>query len=330
MASRREITKLLGLSALAAAAPASVAWAAREDSPIVARVAPPGSMAETLWRKFDDRLIAANGAGPRLAAAEDRASDPAIFAAIQAGRAHLGAVLVQSIAPQIPALATLRLPYLFGDEARTIRAFDHKLLALIQPYLDPFSVVALGWIESGWLQVYGGKPLLEPEQLKGLRLRRSAGDNLACLAQGTGAHVVDIPYREIGAAMADGRMAGGEFTPLELISGPAVVAAAPHLTLTSHGYSAGLILAHKPWFDGMARTQRRRMQSMVPSYAESRDIFGRKATEFVAARRALGMAHDLSAAQRDHWRHALQATHGPALDRIGPEAKALYARLRRL
>ena len=145
---------LLAIAMLASAcgpqAPGGTTRAPRDV--IVAAEAPPGSAAESNWRRFAHNIgVWAPGYSLSLRLGIDAGPPSQRAADVQAGAIHLAALPAEAAAGLVPELRVLSVPGLFVSEAEADYVLDRTV---VEPYRRLFSEKGLrliGWIEDDWV-----------------------------------------------------------------------------------------------------------------------------------------------------------------------------------
>lgn len=313
------------LAGLAGAAPAPMLV---RFSHVVAPDTPKGLMVE----RFQALVAQRSGGRIRVAVYPDSQlyGDQDEIEALQLGAVEmLAPSLSKFSAMGVGGFEVFDLPFLFQDLGQvrcvTRGAIGRQLLE----DLSRHRMVGLGFLDNGFKQMSAAKPLREPGDFKGLRLRIQASRVVAAQMRALGAHPVVLPFGETQRALASGVVDGTE-NPLSnfLSQGLAPVQAA--VTLTDHGYLGYAVVANPRFWAHLAAPDRLLLQQAL---AEALEHGNRQSADLnaqaLAALRQMPQVrvHALTPPQRDALRQAMQPVYAdfqrrngaPLLQRIQDE-----------
>jgi len=133
------------------------------------------------------------------------------------------------------------MPYLVRDRNHMKRIEE----AVVWPDLVPFSEARgygiLGVWENGFRHITNNRrPIIGPEDLRGIKLRTPRGIWRVRLFQALGANPTPMPYSEVFIALQTGVMDGQE-NPLTQIRGGRLHEVQEYLSLTGHVYSPAFV-----------------------------------------------------------------------------------------
>jgi tripartite ATP-independent transporter DctP family solute receptor len=136
------------------------------------------------------------------------------------------------------AFAALMLPFTFGDLDHARRAMDGPLLQWLAPRSEKIGLQVIGVWEYGFRHLTNSKrPVLKPEDVKGLKIRTPPEIQLSAAMAALGANVQKIAFPELYLALSQG-VVDGEENPIATIHSAKFYEVQKYLTLTSHVYQA--------------------------------------------------------------------------------------------
>ncbi|GAB4212557.1 MAG: TRAP transporter substrate-binding protein [Rhodoferax sp.] len=239
----------------------------------------------------------------------------------------LGAV--EFIAPSLSKFGRLGLPefelfdlpfhYQALDDVRRIS--QGPLGQRLLEGLDQHGLVGLGYFDNGFKQMSARRPLLEPADFVGLKMRIQASDVIADQMRSLGARPVVLPFQETQRALAQGVVDGTE-NPLSNFWTQRMDRVQPHLSLSNHGYLGYAVITHARFWQPLPAPDRKLIQdAMRESLAFANQIAD---TQNERALRSLREAnttqiHTLKAHQLAALRRAVSPVRTRLQQRIGPQ-----------
>jgi tripartite ATP-independent transporter DctP family solute receptor len=130
------------------------------------------------------------------------------------------------------------MPYLFKDRAQVKRvAEDSKVKAMLFDPLPAKGLRVLGLWENGFRVITNNvRPIVKPEDLKGIKLRVPSGVWRVKMFRAYGANPAPLAYAEVFAALQSGVMDGQE-NPFAQIWGGKFYEVQKYLSLSDHVYT---------------------------------------------------------------------------------------------
>ncbi len=136
------------------------------------------------------------------------------------------------------AFATVMTPYAFTDYAHAHRVIDGPFHDWVAPRLEKKGLVLLSTWEYGFRNVTNSKrPINEPADMKGLKLRTPPEVQIIAALEATGASTTQIALPELPAALNQGVVDGQE-NPIAVIYHFKLHEVQKHLALTRHVYNS--------------------------------------------------------------------------------------------
>ena len=288
---------------------------------------PAGGPGDKLWRMFEENIAAK--AGTRIEVKKlvhgELGGDDVGFQAIRKGRGQMGIAGENGFAQAIPEASVLNLPFLFSSVEECDFIFDNIWTPEAKRIADSRDVVLLQWVEIGWMHLYGKKPLTDPPQTKGYRMRALPYEASQAFLKAAGADTIVMPTPDVIPALQTGLISGGESSLLMYVR-TGLVEYAPHLTLTQHSYATSGLFANKRWLARLSPADRAVVVAAFPDQDYiRRDTRASLVQELATARSRGVIVHDLTPTQRQQWEAATQPIHRAVIERLGPEAQRIYA-----
>lgn len=150
----------------------------------------------------------------------------------------IGGGSFQSIEPKFGIEA---LPYAWPTHEAAYRALDGELGAMLLKILAGKGIVGLAWWENGFRHLTNNKrPIVKPEDLKGLKIRVTPDKMRLDTFKALGASPVPINFGELYTALQQGVVDGQE-NPFAIIYSSAFYEVQKYLSLSGHIWGSALL-----------------------------------------------------------------------------------------
>ena len=287
---------------------------------------PPGGAGDKSWRLFVDEL---NAKAPgrfaiKMLTHGELGGDDQGFPAIRRGRGHVGIAGESGYAQTLPEASVLNLPFLFASAEECEFVFDHFWTPEAQKMAAARGITLLQWVEIGWLQLFGKKPILAPADTKGYRMRAFPYEASQMFLKTVGADAIVLPTPDVIPGLQTGLIAGGEFSLLSYLRF-SIFTEAPHLTMTEHSYAVSGLFANTQYLNKLSPEERAAVTTAFPDIDSNRKTTRRDLAQELADGVTKGViVHSIDPQQREAWAAAARPIHQAVLDRLGPEAARIY------
>ena len=253
--------------------------------------------------------------------------------ALQLGAVDMLAPSLSKFGPiGFPEFELFDLPFLF-DNVDTVRRLTrgevgHRLLQGLQRQ----RLLGLGFFDNGFKHMSGNRPLLEPRDFAGLRMRIQASRVIAQQMRAWGAWPVTLPFSETRLALENGVVDGTE-NPVSNFWTQGMQAVQHHLSLTAHGYLGYAVVTHQSFWHSLLPAARTLVQSALDdALVFANEIADAHNTRALAALRSSGdiAIHNPERRHIDKLKAAAQPVYADLQQRIGSAwLDAVYAALRK-
>lgn len=220
----------------------------------------------------------------------------------------------------LPEFELFDLPFLFDslDAVRriTLGPLGQKLLAGLQRQ----GLVGLGFFDNGFKQMSANRPLLEPKDFVGLRMRVQASRVIAAQMRALGARPVTLAFSETRQALASGVVDGTE-NPVSNFWTQAMHQVQTDLSLTDHGYLGYAAVTNQRFWQSLNSPDRELIaNALQEALAFANQVADTQNDKALAALRQAGTTriHILSETQRTRLRLAVKPVQQALAQRIGP------------
>ena len=220
----------------------------------------------------------------------------------------------------LPEFELFDLPFLFDDLAAvrsiTLGPLGQKLLQ----GLPRQGLVGLGFFDNGFKQMSANRPLLEPRDFAGLRMRVQASRVIGAQMRALGARPVTLAFSETRRALAAGVVDGTE-NPVSNFWTQAMHEVQSDLSLTEHGYLGYAVVTNQRFWQHLQPRDRSLInQALQESLAFANQVADTQNSHALQALRQAGTTriHALNNGQRARLRQAVQPVQQQLARRIGP------------
>jgi len=243
---------------------------------------------------------------------------------------------VQILAPSISKFGPLGvkefdifdLPYLMSDDARARQMFASPMMADLNKKLEAKGVEPLAYWDNGAHVYTCNKPLINPEDFRGLKMRIQGSKVLDAVARELGAIPQIMGFGELYQALQTGVVDGEDNVPSNVLT-QKFYEVQKNLTVSYHGRLTYALITNKKWWDGLPADVRAGLEKAVK---ESTEFFNETAAkdnaDALAKIRASGkiQVHDQTPAEKQAWIAKLMPVHKEMQSRFGKEfIEKIYA-----
>ena len=236
---------------------------------------------------------------------------------------------VQMLAPSISKFGPLGvkeydvfdLPYLMVDDARAHAVYDSPMLAEMGKKLDAKSVHPLAYWDNGAHVYTCNKPLIMPEDFRGLKMRIQGSKVLDAVARELGAIPQIMAFSELYQALQTGVVDGEDNVPSNILT-QKFYEVQKHLTVSYHGRLTYALITNKKFWDGLPADVRPGLDRAVK---ESTEFFNETAAKDNADAlekiKASGKieVHVQTDAEKQAWIKKLMPVHKEMQSRFGKD-----------
>ncbi len=242
--------------------------------------------------------------------------------ALQLGAVDMVAPSLSKFGPiGFPEFELFDLPFLF-DSVEAVRRLTRGTIGrtLLQG-LNRQRLMGLGFFDNGFKHMSANKPLLEPRDFRGLRMRIQGSRVIAQQMRSWGALPVVLPFSETRRALETGVVDGTE-NPVSNFWTQGMQAVQSDLSLTGHGYLGYAVVTHQRFWDNLPPKDRNLVQGALDdALVFGNEIADAQNDKALAALHLTGAAniHNPSPAQTQMLKKASAPVHVELATRIGPD-----------
>ncbi len=186
---------------------------------------------------------------------------------LQAGALEAAALPTGWIAPLVPSISVLDLPFLFPSREVAYKVIDGEMGTQILAPLNDVGIAGVAFWESGFKQLTGNFRIERPASYEGQKIRTMPAPVIQEQFKAFGAAPVSIAFSELYTALQQ-NVVDGQENPIATIASMRFYEVQEHMTLSDHGFLAYVFMFNKAMLDGLAPEVR---DVLVAAAAEARD-----------------------------------------------------------
>ena len=234
----------VALSSAAAAVALTAGRAVAQTEIKLAHVGKPGSLLEMTSQEFAKRANAKLGDKAKVVVygSGQLGGDSELMKKLKLGTVEL-AQPSTVVSSYVPSFGVFEMPYLVKDRDHMARIREKILYPKMAPEAEKAGYQIIGVWENGFRQITNNKrPIVKPEDLKGIKLRVPKGVWRVKMFKAYGANPTPLGFGEVFVALQTGAMDGQE-NPLAQIWSGHFQEVQKYLSMTGHVYTPSYIVA---------------------------------------------------------------------------------------
>jgi tripartite ATP-independent transporter DctP family solute receptor len=167
---------------------------------------------------------------------------------VKLGAIDMGVPTQGQLDKYVKAFSVVMLPFIYDDYDHAYRTLDGPSMDWFSPLADKEGFIILSNWEYGFRNLTNSKrPILKPEDVKGLKIRTPPEIQLQAAMEALGGVVTKIAFPEVYMALAQGVVDGQE-NPIAVIYNNKFYEVQKHLAITRHVYNNMIhVVSKKSW-----------------------------------------------------------------------------------
>lgn len=313
--------------ALAVIIPLAAGWPALADEPIIIKfshvVAPdaPKGKAALFFKELAEKYT--NGrvkveVYPNSSLYKDKEE----LEALQLGSVQLLAPSIAKFSPLgVREFDIFDLPFLLSDEVRARQMMASPMMAELNKKLEAKGVEPLAYWDNGAHNYTANKPLLMPEDFRGMKMRIQGGKVQDAVARELGAIPQIIAFGELYQALQTGVVDGEDNVASNILT-QRFYEVQKHMTLSHHSRLTYALVTNKTFWNGLPEDVRAQLDRAVKeTNAFFNDTAAKDNADAVDKIKASGKTeiHVLTDAERKAWIGKLMPVHTEMQSRFGKD-----------
>jgi TRAP-type transport system periplasmic protein len=292
---RHTFIRTLVVTAAAAACTLPLAVQAQATKLTLGHGAAPGNPRHEASVRFAEVLKAKTGGRieVQVAPSAQLGDDAAMVTALRTGALDMSANSQGALANAVPEYAAFGMPFLFSSLPQVWKMLDGPLGKELADKTAEKGMVVLGYWDNGIRHMSNSKkPLLKPEDLKGMKMRTPPDAVTVDIMQSLGAEAQQIKFAELYVALQQGVVDGQE-NPLMNIHASKLYEVQKFISLTGHKYEMTPFLMSKRSWDRLSEADRKAvMDAATEATALQRKLSQESDDKLIADLKAKGVRVD--------------------------------------
>jgi C4-dicarboxylate-binding protein DctP len=225
-----------------------------------------------------------------------------------------------------PLITLLDTPFFLPQNVDDLTNFyESEAVKKLLETTEETGIKSLGIWHTGYKQYTANKPLLSPDEFKGMKVRVMASPILLEEAKALGADGITMDFAETYSALQSGAI-DGQTNPIDTIYDMKFHEVQSDITFTNHGTLDQLVMVNKNWFEGLDSEVQ---QAILKGHTEAAKVSIDKTYEaidkYIGIIKEQGInLHELSEAQQAAFREAVISVHEFARTHFGDRGKELF------
>lgn len=240
---------------------------------------------------------------------------------------QLGAV--QMLAPSLAKFGPLGvkefeafdLPYIFPTKTALYNVTEGEIGKSLLKKLEPKGITGLAYWDNGFKVMSANKPLHNPADFKGLKMRIQSSKVLDAQMRALGANPQVLAFSEVYQALQTGVVDGTENPPSNMYT-QKMHEVQKHVTVSNHGYLGYAVIVNKKFWDGLPPDIRGQLEkAMREATTFEKAIAQRDNDQALEAIKKAGKTqiYTLTVQEQAEWRKALVPVQKTMEARIGKD-----------
>ena len=199
------------------------------------------------------------------------------------------------------------LPFLFDDVQAVDRFQNSPDGEKLKNSMNRRGLKGLAFWHNGMKQMSANRPLIKPEDAKGLKFRVQASDVLVAQFEQLGANPQKMAFKEVYGGLQT-KVIDGQENTWSNIYGKKFFEVQEGITETNHGILDYLVVTSSKWWDGLPADVRKQFSQILKEVTEARNAESSKVnnTNKENIKQAGATIRSLSPDQRKAWVAALK------------------------
>jgi C4-dicarboxylate-binding protein DctP len=242
--------------------------------------------------------------------------------ALQLGAVEMLAPSLSKFSPLgIAAFEVFDLPYLFRDTADLARITQGPIGRELLTLLEAKGIVGLGFWNNGFKILSANRPLRQPDDLLGLKVRIQSSRVIEEQMTALGALPQILAFSEAYQALSSGVVDGTENPPANMYN-QKMYEVQRHATLTNHGFLGYAVIVNRDFWKGLPADIRASIERALEDATPYANAEAAKENEEAMAAMLKTGKTEFHAPTEDEladWRSALRPVQARMADRVGAD-----------
>jgi len=249
--------------------------------------------------------------------------------ALQLGSVQMLAPSTAKFAPLgVKEFEALDLPWLFKDDEAYAKAMKGPVGQWLFNKLAAKGITGLAYWDNGFHMVSANRPLINPSDFQGLKIRISGSKIADQYFREVGSIPQIMAFSEVYQALQTGVVDGCENTPSNYLT-QKFHEVQKHITVSYHAHLQYAVIVNSKFWGGLPADIRSQLTKAMDEATDYTNSIAKKENEdALEAIKASGKTtlHYLTPEQKAAWQKAMQPTYKWAKGRVGQEVLDLVAK----
>jgi TRAP-type transport system periplasmic protein len=221
--------------------------------------------------------------------------DAAMVTALRTGALDMSANSQGAVASAVPEYAAFGMPFLFASLPQAWKLLDSAVGKELADKSAEKGMIVLGYWDNGIRHMSNSKrPIIKPEDMKGLKMRTPPDAVTVDIMQSLGAEAQQIKFAELYVALQQGVVDGQE-NPLMNIHASKLYEVQKFISLTGHKYEMTPFLMSKRTWDKLSDADKKAVREAAAEATElQRKLSQESDDKLVADLKAKGVRIDVA------------------------------------
>ena len=243
------------------------------------------------------------------------------------GRIEMGGFSLTAGSLIVPELSILAIPFYYKNIAEQDCVLDSApILKFTDESFASKGVHFLGWSEVGTTHFFGKKPILAPEDIRGLKARSQPSKIGAYIWTTFGANPNPLPVTEWNSAHQTGLVDVADSGPTYYhFAGLGKIA--PVMTLSEHQDLPGVVVMNKAFYDKLSAEQKSAVNSSRTKNPDAKlraEVRGFETKILEMHVQGGGQVVKMTVAQRSVWQKGMEPQFEKIVADVGGDSKKLW------
>lgn len=239
---------------------------------------------------------------------------------MQFGALQAGIIPTAKLSNFVPAMQIVDLPFLFPSPAITHKVLDSAAGDKLLATLDKVGLKGVTFWESGFKQFTCNRPVKDPADFKGQKVRVMQSPIIMEQFKAMGANPVPISFGETYNALQQ-HVVDCQENPLVSITKMKFYEVQTNMIISNHAYLGYAFIFSKKWFDGLKPEYQKILVESAREFTPfEREETARREAGYVETIKKSGTkVSELTPEQREKFQEATASVHKKFADQIGQD-----------
>ena len=196
--------------------------------------------------------------------------DKKVLEAMLNGDVQLAAPSLSKFEKYTKKFRIFDLPFVFNDIDAVDRFQNSKAGQKLKNSMVRRDLKGLAYWHNGMKQMSANKPLIKPEDAKGLKFRVQTSDVLVAQIEQLGASPQKMSFKEVYGGLQSG-VIDGQANTWSNIYGKKFFEVQDGITETNHGILDYLVVTQNKWWNGLPKDVRKQLGTIIKEVTETRN-----------------------------------------------------------